>query len=735
MSASTEDPHYDPIIKDLMKMNPQPPSTDETKLGDDVIYETSIVEYSLQLAELLDLLLNQKLDDTSRMDYEASLTELTSVVPALLAEKDSRKFPDDHLSRILIDNYSNLLHLANLYFNLSLSSHVTKFLVKAFYKLECWEIYHLLQIIPDIEYFLKLVDIEVTTTPFGHIVRPPENLMNFNMRQGFQYPFPFPFYNFSYHTPDPYARERKYAKISIDNYIDIRLKKTSRKRRRPRSWPKLPRYPEELLDLQSQSQPEGLLCSPPILRSQGARKQSQDTLEYQKHHKVFIFIGMSPTEIDEENEEFNPEGFQDDDEYDTDEANTILAEENEAVDTLMLSTRNIVVVPSAFERVLQDAEKKGIAKLTTIHQCRLLDPTSQRPCLKIFYGKNELQRHQEFVHATTKKIYKCTYCEKAGNKHQSYPRHDSLARHIRRKHGITGRENKVAVNLAKKNAEVFNDVPQASGPTSSVHVIPQPIETALSALPETSMGPEARGSSLRQSQDSILAARGEHPSPATEKGRQSSILPPQHLGTSTAAASASHVYAQQPPPLLSYPRGYGFDTKKHQPSHSPPGLRHESPMFMYQHNYREQSNIDSGHGSPQQSSGPLPMHTTTSYPLSQYGKFSQWPVASTQMLPTQRPTDRKGSDEAQRHSSQATMSQGFQKFHFPNNFYPMQPAYGPLYGQEGIYYPVVPGQIAPNPYIRSVVSQSPPQQQSSQQDPNDRSRQHQPPNLLPQQGE
>ena len=65
-------------------------------------------------------------------------------------------------------------------------------------------------------------------------------------------------------------------------------------------------------------------------------------------------------------------------------------------------------------------------------------------------------RHQEFVHATKKKIYKCIYCARIGAKVQSYPRHDSLARHIRRKHGITGKENKMAVNYAKENVEIID---------------------------------------------------------------------------------------------------------------------------------------------------------------------------------------------------------------------------------------------------------------------------------------
>lgn len=97
------------------------------------------------------------------------------------------------------------------------------------------------------------------------------------------------------------------------------------------------------------------------------------------------------------------------------------------------------------------------SRASVIHQCHLPDPQTYNPCNKIFYGKNELLRHQEFVHATRKRIYKCVYCTKTGSKVQSYPRHDSLARHIRRKHGITGKENKLAVNYAKENVEIIED--------------------------------------------------------------------------------------------------------------------------------------------------------------------------------------------------------------------------------------------------------------------------------------
>ena len=118
------------------------------------------------------------------------------------------------------------------------------------------------------------------------------------------------------------------------------------------------------------------------------------------------------------------------------------------------------VVDAEADQAPTEKNKKG-SRYSVIHQCHLTDPATNTKCLKIFYGKNELLRHQEFVHATKKRIYKCLYCERLGLSVQSYPRHDSLARHIRRKHGITGKENKMAVNYAKENVIILDD---AEGP-------------------------------------------------------------------------------------------------------------------------------------------------------------------------------------------------------------------------------------------------------------------------------
>ncbi|EEQ39301.1 putative filamentous growth regulator [Clavispora lusitaniae] len=470
MSAAASDPEYDPIIEDLKKIVP---SNAPSSLGFEADMEIpSIKDYSLRLASTLELLLEETSDD-SRMQYEVEVKDMTVQVPVSSAEQSTRKYPDDYLSRILIDCYQPLMKLSTSYFNLAFSSHITKFLVNVVYSLECWEIYHLLQMIPSFSYFLKLVDIGVTETPLGNIVSPPQNLMRFNLRQGFQYPFPYPAYHFSYHTIDPHVSARKYARVQIKPYIDLRLKKTKPQVAKPLR--KNPQPYRSSTDGDESS--ESRVTVSPV-------KQASHTSEadFARHHKVYIFMRSSPKQIEEESLNLGKDEEDDDEEYDSESA---LAQDKEDLEKMDPHTRaegKYVFVPSSYEERLQN-DQRTKARLATVHQCRLLDPGTNRPCLKIFYGRNELRRHKEFVHATNRKLYRCVFCEKEGNNDRFYPRHDSLARHIRRQHGITGRENKTAVSLAKQHAEIREKSPIQSVPPNAYFTLPSqgPVPVASSS--------------------------------------------------------------------------------------------------------------------------------------------------------------------------------------------------------------------------------------------------------------
>lgn len=401
--------------------------------------------YSLRLMELCDLLLEPHLDDDYRILYEEQLANLISV--DLKVKKGIKHYPLDYLSRVLMDNYLLLLKLATLYFNLSLSSLITKFLVKVFYSLECWELYHLIYIIPNLEYILKLLEFDVKLTSFGYILKPPSNYLNFNLRQGLQYPVPFPFYNFSHHTLNPESSAKRFQRVSIKPYIDIRLNKETLQRKKVYSSVK------------------SRVSKPSKTHSEPARIKVEPIPDFDKPELTFLpanadpFVIVNEKQIEEEYNKLQPQERDEDYEYDSESAVAVIAAEVKLADK---SDPNLIIVPSIYQRALYQVERRGVLRLESLHQCDLIDPVFQIPCLKVFYGRNELLRHQEFVHATKKKIYRCQYCLRDDSNEQCYPRHDSLARHIRRKHGITGKENKMAVLLAKRNAD-YEEQMEAQG--------------------------------------------------------------------------------------------------------------------------------------------------------------------------------------------------------------------------------------------------------------------------------
>lgn len=547
----------------------------------DIYAPESIHHYLGQLSELLYLLNEEvEVDDNARIAIETTLFEMTSYIPKTSFDFDANNrqddgkrqgpllyYPNEHLSMILIENYTQLHKFATSYFNLTLAGHVTKYMVDLVYKLQFWELYHLLQLVPGLEYFLKLVDIDVTTTPFGHIVRPPENYFEFSMRQGFQYPFPYPFYNYSYHTMDAAVIDKKYKRVSIKPYIDITLKNTKppRKKRRlgprkskidpdsavfkrlveheknkivqayeererlekfqklhekqqfgrepgdieqevsvlppqrpaqridglPRQYPQNEMYHHQEMPqpmpqflghglphqqspiyLERQNmppllphlQPQQIAGQPPMWRGQPvlnippqeAPRMHPPTMENSESAQSGL---IKQEHVEEEN---NGDDDDDDDEDDDEDASR-------------LDSDGLTIIPSEHQKALTEdelAKKQG--RVGVIHQCHLADPQTNKPCLKIFYGKNELLRHKEFVHATKKRIYKCIYCARNGTKVQSYPRHDLLARHIRRKHGVTGKENKLAVHYAKENVEVIDDQSKLAAAGQAGKPLPHP---------------------------------------------------------------------------------------------------------------------------------------------------------------------------------------------------------------------------------------------------------------------
>ncbi|CUM67798.1 uncharacterized protein PRCAT00005504001 [Priceomyces carsonii] len=93
------------------------------------------------------------------------------------------------------------------------------------------------------------------------------------------------------------------------------------------------------------------------------------------------------------------------------------------------------------------------------HQCDLINPSTGHPCNKQFSRPYDLIRHQETIHATKKKIFRCVICEGRLNggpgngKLKTFSRGDALSRHIKVKHGLVGQDALNLINEAKENVE------------------------------------------------------------------------------------------------------------------------------------------------------------------------------------------------------------------------------------------------------------------------------------------
>lgn len=94
-----------------------------------------------------------------------------------------------------------------------------------------------------------------------------------------------------------------------------------------------------------------------------------------------------------------------------------------------------------------------------VHECQLpLPEEPDKMCLRRFARKYELTRHQETVHSKKKKLFKCFVCVKQDPAigPRIFTRHDTLAKHIRVNHRISGKEAKAEVAYSKKHAEIVD---------------------------------------------------------------------------------------------------------------------------------------------------------------------------------------------------------------------------------------------------------------------------------------
>lgn len=95
-----------------------------------------------------------------------------------------------------------------------------------------------------------------------------------------------------------------------------------------------------------------------------------------------------------------------------------------------------------------------------VHECQMPSPDEpDKLCLRRFSRKYELIRHQETVHSKKKKLFKCFVCVKQDPSigPRIFTRHDTLAKHIRVNHRISGKEAKAEVAYSKKHAEIVEE--------------------------------------------------------------------------------------------------------------------------------------------------------------------------------------------------------------------------------------------------------------------------------------
>ncbi len=92
------------------------------------------------------------------------------------------------------------------------------------------------------------------------------------------------------------------------------------------------------------------------------------------------------------------------------------------------------------------------------HICQMINSSTKKVCLKQFSRPYDLIRHQETVHASKKKIYRCKLCEEenranGSNAPKTFSRGDALSRHLRVKHNLSGDVAIKVLKDAKDNVE------------------------------------------------------------------------------------------------------------------------------------------------------------------------------------------------------------------------------------------------------------------------------------------
>lgn len=194
---------------------------------------------------------------------------------------------------------------------------------------------------------------------------------------------------------------------------------------------------ENVLDFTSMSSD----CSP---SPEGFMKITPDSIQGPQQYDLDVCKVNSIDSIDMQQENFD---FEDADE-------DLLQEER----TLSFEKEAKTFDPSKFQEDHHQTAAE-ISATNPNHQCDLINPMTEEPCNKQFSRPYDLIRHQETIHASKKKIFRCVICEgrfnggQGNGKLKTFSRGDALSRHIKVKHGLGGQEALDLINEAKENVE------------------------------------------------------------------------------------------------------------------------------------------------------------------------------------------------------------------------------------------------------------------------------------------
>lgn len=509
----------DPVVVQLLKLRSgllAPSSTSSASHGG---METSLNAYSAKITELL----HQVIDDANDGDARHRLIQLTTEVPRRASTVSKLIYPNETLSIVIIENFS-LIHTVTTKFTpetMDFASHMVRFLVRLVYSLRCWEIYHLLLIVPGLEEFLTLIGFEIILAPFGPIVRPPELYLEQNMQEGLQYPYPYPFYNFLFHERDgKAARERKVKRIKIDPYPDITLipepvapellleedNSADESYKSPQKAP-TGRRPGRPRKVQPQAQGYGaFIAAPPpevgaprrkkrgrkskaeleqIAREARAAMERGDRTVEPVVHRQLRGQQVSRQPPNQTMFIINPHG---------EPGQMEVFGGGGEIDPGIMLYGSLGLDDEPEEKYGGNPRPPAV-----VHQCHALDATCKLPCNKVFIGATELLKHQLQIHGFKRKVYRCQYCATHG-KGKLYAHSDSLARHLRRRHDLVGKEVKAAVDLARAQADseaAPPPVPQSASVEPSASVMETNVNQEMppqiqppQALPVTQPAPQ-----------------------------------------------------------------------------------------------------------------------------------------------------------------------------------------------------------------------------------------------------